>query len=387
MAESPSSPSPAANGRSSGNGSSSGGGPAAGGSPGAGSSSGGGGGRRTSGSQHRSRRGRQSNSGRNGSGASGRSVGKGGGGSNARRSGSRSPDRSPVPARDSAATTAVAAAAAAAASSAASEAADRLVAENRRRARWLALLAGLVPGLVVGAVLAALGLLIVAAAAFVVITAVVAAVVWRGATSFVLSRIGARPARPSELPRLANVVDGLCATFGVPVPDLMVVNDAVPNACALGRDPSSAVLVVTTGLLGSFGLIETEGVMAHELAHVKRCDTVLAQVAVLVLSPWTVLFGRDRLLHRAVGRGRGYEADQLAVTAVRYPPGLRDALAVMASAPPPGPASVFSPRRLAVTRWLWVDPMVGRRPGTGPDADTEGELDATSVRIAALDEW
>ena len=125
------------------------------------------------------------------------------------------------------------------------------MAENRRRARWLAILAGLMPGLVAGAVLAAIGLLIAAAAAFVVITAVVAAVVWRSATSFVLARIGARPPRASELPRLANVVDGLCATFGVPAPELMVVDDAVPNACALGRDPGSAVLVVTTGLLGS----------------------------------------------------------------------------------------------------------------------------------------
>ena len=60
----------------------------------------------------------------------------------------------------------------------------------------------------------------------------------------------------------------------------------VPNALALGRDQKSAILVVTSGLEESLGLVELEGVLAHELVHIKRNDTVLSAVAVIVALPW-----------------------------------------------------------------------------------------------------
>ena len=172
----------------------------------------------------------------------------------------------------------------------------------------------------------------------------------------------------------------------MPTPEILVVDDPVANACAVGRDPGSAVLVVTTGLVQRFGLIETEGVMAHELAHVKAHDTVRAGVAVLALAPLNLVVRTDGLLHSIMGPGREYRADQMAALAVRYPPGLGDALSLMVAGEPPAPGSVFTGRRWSATRWLWIDPMVGAR-GPGPGADATGQLDATAVRIAALAEW
>lgn len=259
---------------------------------------------------------------------------------------------------------------------------DREIRANRRRAVVLAVVAGAVPGLVLFlAVGVAVGP-VVGAVVGVVVAAVVAIVVSRRATGLVLRLVGGGPLDEDDEPRLANLVGGLCATFGVPRPTLWLVSDPVPNACSLGRRPSSSVLVVTDGLLDRLGLIETEGVVAHELAHVKRHDTAVAEVGVVLCYPLAGLTGGDRLVHRALGRGREYRADQVAAATVRYPPGLRDALEAIEKAPPPGADSVFSGRRWRATRWLWIDPMVGAR-----DAAVEGELDATSVRRAALSEW
>jgi Zn-dependent protease with chaperone function len=258
--------------------------------------------------------------------------------------------------------------------------------QNRRAAYLLCGVTGVVPGLLVGLVLGLVLGPIVGAVAAVVVVAAVTVGVWRGATSYTLSVLGARVPRSTELARLANVVDGLCATFGVPTPEILVVDDPLPNACTVGRDPGSAVLVVTTGLISRLGLIETEGVVAHELAHVKAHDTVRAGVAVLALAPLNLVVATDGLLHSIIGPGREYRADQTAALAVRYPPGLGDALAQMAAGEAPAAGSVFTGRRWSATRWLWIDPMVGvRGQPTGPD--TTGQLDATSVRIAALAEW
>jgi hypothetical protein len=108
----------------------------------------------------------------------------------------------------------------------------------------------------------------------------------------------------------------------------------------------------------------------------------VASVAVATLAPLVWLTGNDRLLHAALGRGRELHADQVGVVTVRYPPGLRDALVTMTAGPVPQPGSVFSGRRGAMARWLWADPMVGRR-----DQPVTGLIDATSVRIDALAEW
>jgi heat shock protein HtpX len=238
---------------------------------------------------------------------------------------------------------------------------------------------------VVAVVLAAIGLPpILALAALVVVTVGVMALLWQRSPRAVLRALGARPSNEWEHPRLHNLVDGLCATMGLPGPAIWVVDSPVPNALALGHDPDSASLVVTSGLDRSLTLVELEGVLAHELVHVKRHDTVLAAVAVVSKAPWAVVAGTDRAterVHALVGRGRELSADQRAAAVVRYPPGIASALESMSGAPdrpaswPPGRG-----RLAALTRWLWIDPMVG----APADEPREGNLDDTRVRAAAL---
>lgn len=210
---------------------------------------------------------------------------------------------------------------------------------------------------------------------------VVALAVPRLATPFTLRLLHARPVTVGELPRLENLVAGLCPTFGVRRPILMTVDDEVPNACTLGSHPDRGVLVVTTALERSLDLVELEGVIAHELSHLKRGDTVVSSVAVAVVAPLVWLSGRDRLLHRALGRGREFRADQVAVRAVRYPPGLCSALGKFEAGMPPRPGSVFEGRRLSMSRWLWIDSGVGHRGDPAFD-----DLDLITVRIEVLSE-
>jgi Zn-dependent protease with chaperone function len=252
------------------------------------------------------------------------------------------------------------------------------VAANHRRAIMLCLWAAVIPALVIALVLALVIGPIEGAAALVVVAFALAYGRWRTAPGAALKRIGAVPLRERDNPRLFNVTEGLCATFGLRMPELHIVFDAVPNACALGRDPVSADLVVTSGLLDTMGPIELEGVIAHELAHVKRGDN---GVSVIGLS--LTRFGGEAMLRRCVGMDREYRADVVGASAVRFPRGLLDALRLMQSAPAPAGNSIFSPARFGMSRWVWIDPSVGHRDGPME----VGDRDATAMRAAALSEW
>jgi heat shock protein HtpX len=90
----------------------------------------------------------------------------------------------------------------------------------------------------------------------------------------VIKMTKARPVSPSEAPELHEMVERLSARAGIPVPALYVVDDPSPNAFATGRSPKHGVVAVNTGLLDILNRSEVEGVVAHELAHIKHRDTL-----------------------------------------------------------------------------------------------------------------
>jgi heat shock protein HtpX len=98
----------------------------------------------------------------------------------------------------------------------------------------------------------------------------------------VLMSTGATPIEKKDNPELYRIVENLCITAGLPVPKIYILNEAQPNAFATGRDEKHAVIAVTKGLLGKLEKNELEGVIAHELSHIKNKDMLL-QTAVVVL--------------------------------------------------------------------------------------------------------
>ena len=95
----------------------------------------------------------------------------------------------------------------------------------------------------------------------------------------VLASCRARHATKEEDLKLVNILDALMVTAGLPKkPDLYVVEDAQPNAFATGRNPEHAVICVTTGLLEKLNYYELEGVIAHEMSHIKNYDILLSAV-------------------------------------------------------------------------------------------------------------
>src|SRR5687767_15327371 len=99
----------------------------------------------------------------------------------------------------------------------------------------------------------------------------------------------ARLADPVEHARLHNIVEGLCIAAGLPKPRVYVIDDAAPNAFATGRDPRHAAIAVTTGLLAKLDRVELEGVLAHELSHIKNYDILVSTLAVTLVGVLTLL--------------------------------------------------------------------------------------------------
>jgi heat shock protein HtpX len=178
-----------------------------------------------------------------------------------------------------------------------------------------------------------------------------------------LAAARARPADGPEYQRYHNLVEGLCIAAGLPVPRLYVVDDPAPNAFATGRNPKHAALAVTTGLLDEMNRVELEGVIAHELSHVKNYDILASTVAVIAVGAVALLaniglrfwiFGGNRdegdegglgiivaiasiallifapiaaqMMQFAMSRKRELLADATGVQLTRYPPGLASAL-------------------------------------------------------------
>jgi heat shock protein HtpX len=104
-----------------------------------------------------------------------------------------------------------------------------------------------------------------------------------GGSSVLLAMSQAREIRKSDDPRLFNVVEELCLAGGLPMPRIFLINYTAMNAFATGRDPKHAAVAITTGLRDRLNRDELQGVMAHELSHVRHYDIRYAMlVAVLV---------------------------------------------------------------------------------------------------------
>ncbi len=99
----------------------------------------------------------------------------------------------------------------------------------------------------------------------------------------VLSAVGAREADPQQFQQLYNIVQTLAIGDGLPVPKVYIIDDPSPNAFATGRDPQHAAVTVTTGLLQMMNREEIEGVLAHEMSHVKNFDVRLLLVVTTMI--------------------------------------------------------------------------------------------------------
>lgn len=121
----------------------------------------------------------------------------------------------------------------------------------------------------------------------------------------VLATSGAKQIQKKDNPELFRIVENLSIGEGVPMPRVYIIHDISPNAFATGRDPKHASIAVTTGILKRLNKAELEGVLAHELSHVKNYDTrLLAITAVLVgfIALMSDIFMRN-LLWRNIGGG------------------------------------------------------------------------------------
>jgi len=198
--------------------------------------------------------------------------------------------------------------------------------------------------------------------------------VWRSywfSKDIILRSVKAHKATPEDNPYLNDIVENLAITVGLPTPEVYVIDDPSPNAFATGRNPKNSAICVTTGLLnlfsanpdGSFdfqGKRKLEGVLAHELSHIKNYDILLSSVAATLVSVvWTIInlvshSGQSRrrnnddsgsllwgilallamilaplaaiLLQMAISRKREYVADANAGIITRFPEGLAEAL-------------------------------------------------------------
>ena len=207
----------------------------------------------------------------------------------------------------------------------------------------------------------------------VVISMTMAAGAYYSSDKIVLAISRARPVTKEEFPYLYNVVEGLAIAAGIPAPRCYVIDDTAPNAFATGRNPENSVICVTTGLLEKMNRVELEGVVAHEMSHIKNYDVRLQTVAVVMagvvalLSDWILrsfLWGGGRrrgrsggggsgaaggvlvlvglvlalvspliaqLIRLAISRKREFLADASAAMLTRYPAGLASALRKIAA--------------------------------------------------------
>src|SRR5271168_4251786 len=206
-----------------------------------------------------------------------------------------------------------------------------------------------------------------------------------------LASSGAQPISREQSPRLYAVMERLAAKANLPVPKLYMIPQAAPNAFATGRNPSHASVAVTQGLMELMSDDELEGVIAHELSHVRNYDILTSSIAatlagaVAYLAHFGMFFGggrddRDRgggfgallmivlaplaatLLQLGLSRGREYAADETGARMVGQPFGLISALQKLGAYNKQIPTTAVSPSTAAL---CIVQPLFGRASLSG----------------------
>jgi heat shock protein HtpX len=222
------------------------------------------------------------------------------------------------------------------------------------------------------------------------------AVVMNGISYFFSDKIalassGAKPVTRDQLPRLYAVMERLSAKANLPVPKLYVIPQEAPNAFATGRNPRHASVAVTEGLLQLMNDDELEGVIAHELSHVRNYDILTTSVAATLAAAITYMghagqwglmlggYGRDDdrerggglgailmiflapiaafMLQLAISRTREYSADETGARMVGQPYGLISALQKLGAYNKSIPSTAVSPTAAAL---CIVTPLFGR---------------------------
>ena len=208
----------------------------------------------------------------------------------------------------------------------------------------------------------------------VIIAVIYSIIAYYSGASMILKMTGARPVTKKEFPYLYHTVEGLALAAGIPTPKCYVIDDTALNAFATGRDPEHAAITVTTGLLNVMNRQELEGVIAHEMSHIKNFDIRMMMLAAVMVGIVTLisdfmlrsfLWGshsrRDRrdsgqfgvilivvavvlailaplvaqLIKLAISRKREFLADANGALLTRYPPGLASALEKIKKDPDP----------------------------------------------------
>ncbi len=270
----------------------------------------------------------------------------------------------------------------------------RALQSQNRRTTWLLLLASFLLLALVAVVVSLITIGgVVAAVAGILIAFGTTFASYRASDTIALRATRAEPADPQQHARLHNLVEEMAIAAGLPKPRVYVVDDPAPNAFATGKDPEHAAIAATTGLIAKLDRAELQGVIAHEMAHIRNNDIRVMTVAVATAGAialiadifWRLLYfggvtgGRSRsrnnndngaaallaiagfilvavlaplaasLLRAAISRSREGLADASAVELTRHPEGLRRALEKL-------DADVTVIRRTShATSHLWIE--------------------------------
>ncbi len=202
----------------------------------------------------------------------------------------------------------------------------------------------------------------------------------------VLAMYRAKEVNRESAPKFYDMVERLAQQANLPMPKVYLINDPTPNAFATGRSPQKAAVAATTGILQGLSNDELEGVMAHELAHVKNRDTLISTIAATLvgsisyiaqMAGWAMMFGRsdDRegggfgglvllilspimamLLQMAISRSREFSADRGGAEITGNPLGLASALTKISRGNQMKPVNHSDP---ATAHMFIINPLAG----------------------------